>query len=192
MFDCGLLFGCPCAGYSWVLEPHGMRGEMYYIPQISCLPQEHHPSQWVGDRSIDFIRENSDSERPWYLFSGFIHPHPPLAPPNPWQKLYRAPLMPLPNVPADWESLLTHINRRQNRFKYRDQGIDRNLVRSMKAHYYACVSFIDFQVFIVFIQQQVEIQIFRILPCDSLRCRGLVVFKIQIGKIQFIADLISP
>jgi arylsulfatase A-like enzyme len=34
----------------------------------------------------------------------------------------------------------------QNRYKYRDQGIDNNLLRNMKAHYYACISFVDYQV----------------------------------------------
>jgi arylsulfatase A-like enzyme len=48
-------------------------------------------------------------------------------------------------VPQDSESLHTHYNRWQNRYKYRDQGIDQNLMRNMKAHYYACISFIDHQ-----------------------------------------------
>ena len=132
------------SGYDFV-EPQGARGEMYYIPQVSHLPAEAHPSQWVGDRSIDFIDEAS-AEGPWMLFASFIHPHPPLAPPKPWHKLYRAPLMPLPKVPPDSEALYTWVNRHQNRYKYRDQGIDQNLVRLIKAYYYACVSFVDFQV----------------------------------------------
>ncbi|MFW6292412.1 MAG: sulfatase, partial [Spirochaetota bacterium] len=112
----------------------------------------HHPTQWVGDRSVEFITdpgaggETRAHDQPWYLFASFIDPHPPFAPPSPWHKLYRAPQMPLPKVPADWESLLVWINRFQNRYKYRDQGIDNNLLRCMKAYYYATVSFIDYQV----------------------------------------------
>lgn len=127
-------------------EPHGTRGEMYYIPQISLHDVEHHPSQWVGDRSIEFIDVNSGKEQPWMLFSSFIHPHPPFAPPKPWHKLYRSPLMPLPQVPPDSEALYTWVNRHQNRYKYRDQGIDNQLLRNMKAYYYATISFVDFQV----------------------------------------------
>jgi len=133
-------------GYKHILEPFGMRGEMYYIPQPSQLPADVHPSQWVGDRSIAFIKEQGNSDDPWYLFSSFIHPHPPFTPPSPWYKLYRAPQMPLPNVPADFESLQTYVNRCQNRYKYRDQGIDQNLIRCMKAFYYACISFVDYQI----------------------------------------------
>ncbi|MGB9595022.1 MAG: sulfatase family protein, partial [Candidatus Poribacteria bacterium] len=122
-----------------------IRGEMYYIPQPSQLPPDLHPSQWIGDRTIAFIKEQSD-DKPWYLFSSFIHPHPPFTPPNPWHKLYRSSLMPLPNVPDDFSSLQTYVNRCQNRYKYRDQGIDKNLIRCIKAYYYACISFIDFQI----------------------------------------------
>ncbi|MBT4823383.1 MAG: sulfatase-like hydrolase/transferase [Lentisphaerae bacterium] len=127
-------------------EPHGTRGEMYYTPQVSLHGEKDHPSQWIGDRSVDFIREQASSEAPWFLFSSYIHPHPPCAPPKPWHKLYRAPYMPLPNVPPDSESLYTWINRHQNRYKYRDQGIDQNLIRGIKAYYYATISFVDYQV----------------------------------------------
>ena len=128
------------------IEPHGFRSEMYYIPQVSTLPAEVHPTQWIGDRSIDFIEENLSGENPWMMFSSFIHPHPPLAPPKPWHKLYRAPEMPHPNVPENSELLQTYINRHQNRYKYRDQGIDKNLVRTIKAFYYATISFVDYQI----------------------------------------------
>jgi arylsulfatase len=131
-------------GFDYV-EPHGFRGEMYYIPQVSRLPIEAHPTQWVGDRSIDFIEQNSGKE-PWLLYTSFIHPHPPFSPPTPWHKLYRAWDMPLPNVPIQFEALQTHINRVQNRYKFRDQGIDLNLMRNIKAFYYATISFIDYQV----------------------------------------------
>lgn len=127
-------------------EPHGFRGEMYYIPQVSTLPAEAHPSQWVADRSMDFINSQRDKKQPWMLMSSYIHPHPPFCPPKPWHKLYRSPLMPLPNVPENSEALHTWINRKQNRYKYRDQGIDKNLMRNIKAFYYATISFVDYQI----------------------------------------------
>ena len=133
-------------GYDYLLEPNGVRGELYYIPQPSQLPAKDHPTQWVGDRSVEFIRNQEKSGQPWYLFSSYIHPHPPFAPPNPWHKLYRPSMMPLPNIPAEYECLLTFVNRCQNRYKYRDNGFDKNLVRAIKAYYYACISFVDYQV----------------------------------------------
>ena len=41
---------------------------------------------------------------------------------------------------------MTYVARHQNRYKYRDNGVDRNLVRTMKSFYWACISFIDYQV----------------------------------------------
>jgi arylsulfatase len=98
-------------GYSYVTDPLGIRGAMYYIPQLSPLPAENHPGQWIGDRSIAFIEENKDSDDPRYLFSSWVGPRPPLAVPAPWHKLFRASQMPLPNVPANVESLQLYINR---------------------------------------------------------------------------------
>ena len=133
-------------GWGDLPEPHAVRGEMYYIPQVSQLPAKLHPTQWIGDRSVAFIQAQQQSQQPWFLMSSYVHPHPPFAPPAPWHKLYRAFDMPLPNVPADVESLQTYANHMQNRYKYRDQGIDQNLLRNLKAHYYACISFVDYQV----------------------------------------------
>jgi choline-sulfatase len=132
-------------GYNHITEIHGVRGEMYYIPQIAQMPASHHPTQWVGDRASAFVREQH-GDAPWYLFASFIHPHPPFAPPVPWHKLYRALDMPLPQLPVGYEALQTFINRFQNRYKYRDRGLDLNLIRCLRAAYYACISFIDFQI----------------------------------------------
>jgi arylsulfatase A-like enzyme len=54
--------------------------------------------------------------------------------------------MPLPHRPPDYEDLLTYWNRLQNRYKYRDQGMDMNLLRTMRAAYYATISFIDYNI----------------------------------------------
>ena len=132
-------------GYEHVYDPFGQRGEMYYIPQPAQMPARLHGTHWVGDRAVHFIRE-ADASRPFFLWASFIHPHPPFSPPTPWNKLYRGPLMPLPKRPENSEALHTYINRVQNRYKYRDSGIDNNLLRVMKAYYYACISFVDFQV----------------------------------------------
>jgi arylsulfatase A-like enzyme len=133
-------------GFGHIRDPHGVRGEMYYVPQVAQMPAELHPTQWIGDRSLAFIEDGARSREPWMLMSSYIHPHPPFAPPNPWHKLYRGFDMPLPAVPQDAAAMLTWINRVQNRYKYRDQGIDQHLVRLMKAYYYACISFVDLQV----------------------------------------------
>lgn len=135
----------------YALEPHGVRGEAYYVPQLSPLPPERHPSQWVGDRSVAWLEEHCSKsgaglDQPFFLFSSFIHPHPPFSPPTPWHKLYRAPDMPLPKMAEDNESLYLYTNRIQNRYKGRDAGRDLRLHQLIKAYYWATISFLDFQV----------------------------------------------
>jgi arylsulfatase len=131
-------------GFGHVYDAHGVRSDMYYIPQPSQLPDRLHNTRWVVDKSIDFL-ERRDGSRPFYLMTSFIKPHPPFESPTPWNKLYRGPEMPLPKRPENWEKLITFWNRVQNRYKYRDQGIDDNLVRCIRAAYYSCISYIDFQ-----------------------------------------------
>lgn len=130
-------------GFGHVLEPQGIRSEMYYIPQPSQLPAEHHHTTWVADRAIDFLRQRKPT-RPFFLWTSFIKPHPPFESPVPWNKLYRAADMLPPRRPEGYEQLLSWWNHHQNRYKYRDKGYDEMLLRAMKAMYYACISFIDF------------------------------------------------
>lgn len=133
-------------GFKHVTDPHGVRGEMYYIPQPAQMPAALHPTQWVGDRAVAFLRARARSEQPWFLFASFIHPHPPFCPPAPWHKLYRDLDVPLPFIPVDAENLWIYVNRTQNRTKRRDRGFDLNLLRMQRAYYFACVSFIDYQI----------------------------------------------
>ena len=126
-----------------VFDYHGMRSEMYYVPQISQLPQQDHPTQWIGDQSVEFIR-NCDSNRPVFLMSSFIHPHPPFAPPAPWQKLYRKdPLGPFCPASEDMETFQVLIGERCSceRLMISEQDLLRQ-----KNFYYACVSFVDYQI----------------------------------------------
>lgn len=131
------------AGYGYVHDYKGVKSEMYYIPQVSQLPAKLHHSTWTVDCSIDYL-ESRDKEKPFFLMTSFEKPHPPFEPPVPWNKLYRCADMTLPKRPENSEELMTLWNRFQNRYKYRDQGIDDNLIRTMKAHYYGEVSFLDY------------------------------------------------
>ncbi|MBN2853041.1 MAG: sulfatase-like hydrolase/transferase [Clostridia bacterium] len=132
-------------GYGHVKDPHGVRSEMYYIPQPSQLPDRLHHSTWVADRSIDFLTSRN-TEKPFFLMSSFIKPHPPFEAPVPFNKLYRAYDMPLPIMNDDDETRQTYWNKIQNRYKGRDKGTDQNLLKTMKAYYYACISHVDCQI----------------------------------------------
>jgi arylsulfatase len=132
-------------GFDFVEHPHGLRDEMYYIPQLSPVPEALHHSHWVADRSINFLGYQSP-DRPFLLWSSFIAPHPPFAPPSPWHRRYEPTTMTDPFVPQSSDDLLTVYNRLQNRYKYRDGGWDRRLNQLLKAYYYASISYLDSQV----------------------------------------------
>lgn len=132
-------------GYSHLLENGGMRSEYYYLPQPSQVPSHHHQSTWVADRSIEFLQRR-DTERPFFLWASWIKPHPPFESPVPWSKLYRPEESGYPFLPEDGEDVLTVWNRIQNRYKWRDNGQDGQLIRTIRAAYFACISFIDYNI----------------------------------------------
>jgi arylsulfatase A-like enzyme len=132
-------------GYDYVLDVHGALSEMYLVPQISQMPAHLHESAWVADCSIDFLRRR-DTGRPFFLWSSFFSPHPPFNAPTPWNYIYWAGQMPPPFRPAGCEDLLTYWNHLQNQAKYRGQGYDVMLMRTIKAIYYASISFVDYQI----------------------------------------------
>lgn len=132
-------------GYDHVIAAHGLRSEYYYIPQPSQFPQRLHHSHWTADRSLDFLT-GRDEDRPFFLWMSFIKPHPPFANPVPWNRLYKPTEVPLPYMPEDYEDLWTYWNYYQNRYKWRDQGFDKNLLRTMRAAYYAALSFVDYNI----------------------------------------------
>lgn len=128
--------------YPGVFDYNGMRSEMYYVPQISQLPAEAHPTQWIGDRSVEFI-ENCDPDKPTFLMSSFIHPHPPFCPPAPWNKLYRSDKLPAPFIPEDTSELKPLLHKT---FDTDRLGISPLDALRLKNFYYACVSFVDYQI----------------------------------------------
>ena len=130
-------------GYSHVEEPHGIRHELYYIPQISQLPERLHTTAWTAQKTIEFIEERAQEDAPFFCWTSFIKPHPPFDPPSPWHRLYRSTDMPLAVRSEREISWHTWFQRSQNRSKWMDLFPDDNLLRTMKAYYFSCVSFID-------------------------------------------------
>jgi arylsulfatase len=135
------------AGWGHVEEPHGVRHEMYYLPQVSQLPERHHTTAWTGRKTVEYLEEHVRERRgqPFFCWTSFIKPHPPFDPPVPWHTLYRPTDLPLglPVRRADEVGRHTYYHRTQNRFKWTDAQPDANLLRTMRAYYSAAVSFVD-------------------------------------------------
>ena len=129
--------------YKHVFDYNGQRSELYYIPQVSQLPQEAHPTQWVGDRAVEFLESADPEKEPVFLMASFIHPHPPFCPPAPWNKLYRGPFGHTPFVPEDKES---YADMLRNKYTCDALGISPRRLELLVEHYYACVTFVDYQI----------------------------------------------
>lgn len=128
--------------YKNVFDYNGHRSEMYYVPQVSQLPAEAHPTQWIGDKSVEYINA-FDSEKPMFLVSSFIHPHPPFCPPAPWNKLFRSEDLPDPFVPESTPELKPLLHKA---FDCDRLGIGRIDAKRLKNFYYASLSFVDYQI----------------------------------------------
>lgn len=102
-----------------------------------------HPTNWVTDRSIDFLRRR-DRSMPFFLMASYLRPHPPLDAPECFFELYRnKELSPLPV--GDWAD--EERLRRQGRFTDGDTGsCDPELMRQARIGYYACISHLDNQI----------------------------------------------
>lgn len=125
-----------------VFDYMGQRSDMYYIPQISQLPAEVHPTQWIGDHCVDFIKNANTDEEPIFLVASFIHPHPPFAPPAPWNKMYRKKVREpfVPEDPDSYEDML------RNKYTCDALGISPRRLELLNQYYYACISFVDYQI----------------------------------------------
>jgi choline-sulfatase len=118
----------------------GERSEMYYLPQRSPLPAQLGAEWWVADRAVEEITK-SDS-RPFFGFISFMGPHPPLAPPIPFNRIYNPDRMPdlvLGNVEED------HLDEEIPYMQYAvsADAINPALAKIVRARYYGEITYLD-------------------------------------------------
>ena len=125
----------------WAEGLMGERTEMYYMPQMSPQPAECTVEGWAADRSIELIR-GADPERPYFSFTSFVGPHPPFAPPIPFNRIYDPDRMPNP-VRGDIE--IDHMDEQipgMNHLIWAEDINDPH-ARVLKSRYYGEISYID-------------------------------------------------
>jgi len=129
----------------------GERTEMYYMPQMSPLPAELGVEAWTADRAIEQIALDSRfrgndaigaGEKPFFGFVSFVGPHPPLAPPVPFNRMYDPDRMPNP-ICGDIE--IDHMDEQITWMNYAiwAEDINNPHARVLKARYYGEISYID-------------------------------------------------
>ena len=126
--------------YDYVETLMGERTEMYYMPQASPLPPECTVESWAADRAVELI--DAGDGRPYFGFVSFVGPHPPFAPPVPFNRMYDPDRMP---NPIRGEIDTDHMDQEipsMNRMIWADDISDER-ARVLKARYYGEISFID-------------------------------------------------
>ncbi|MDL2233578.1 sulfatase-like hydrolase/transferase [Ruminococcaceae bacterium OttesenSCG-928-L11] len=78
---------------------HGL-GQNEFYPGKSTTDETHSLTAWVVDETINFL-ETRDPSCPFFLWTSFSKPHPPLDPPEPYCSMYAGKPVP-PPARGDW------------------------------------------------------------------------------------------
>jgi len=127
--------------FDFLEQPLGERTEMYYLPQRSPLPADLGVEWWDAGCAVQEIT-NSDNSRPFFGFVSFVGPHPPLAPPIPFNRMYdpdRMPDLVLGSVEEDQLDEEIPFMR----YAVWADAINPALARIVKARYYGEISYLD-------------------------------------------------
>ena len=126
--------------YAHIEQLHGERTNMYYMPQTSALPEALTDAAWKADRAIENVARQGD--KPFFGFVSFIGPHPPFAPPVPFNRMYDPDRMPDPVLGDPKLDLMDARVPWNNYFVYAED-LSNARSRALKARYYGDISHID-------------------------------------------------
>jgi arylsulfatase A-like enzyme len=127
--------------YAWLEMLQGERTEMYYMPQMSPLPAESTVENWAAERACAQLAAGDD-DRPFFGLVSFIGPHPPCAPPQPFNRMYDPDRMPSPVRAGDEIDTADEQVTWMNHAIWADDISD-STARILKARYYGEISYID-------------------------------------------------
>lgn len=129
---------------------HGV-GQNEMAPTISTLHETHSLTHWTVKRSIDFL-ETRDTTRPFFLWTSFSKPHPPLDPCANYWELYRDRPVPDP-VKGDWSQRPDDVAegwRRGTMLLNMAHRYAAEQLREIRRAYYACITQIDYSLGLLF------------------------------------------
>ena len=119
-------------------------GQNELYPGAATVPAPLTLTSWIAEESMRFIRERRDPTAPFFLWTSFSKPHPPLDPPEPYASMYLNAPIPEPRY-GDWstdercpEALL------RQRQKHSFDLISPDVIRAARAAYYGLVTHIDY------------------------------------------------
>jgi arylsulfatase A-like enzyme len=105
-------------------------------------PIEDFETEWITDRSIEYLRSRKDNPAPWFLFTSYLKPHSPSVEPQPWFGKYSPDRVPAPKLPENAHAIRQAMRGRSRRH-YVD---DPRMCQVMAAIYYGSIAHVDNQV----------------------------------------------
>ncbi|MEI6913851.1 MAG: sulfatase-like hydrolase/transferase [Armatimonadota bacterium] len=126
--------------YDWVEGLMGERTEMYYMPQMSPMPADITVEAWAAGQAVEQV--GKDDGRPFFGFVSFVGPHPPFAPPLPFNRMYDPDRMPSPIRGDPAIDSMDEYVQWMNHLIWAE-GINDSHARVLKARYYGEISYID-------------------------------------------------
>jgi arylsulfatase len=135
---------------SWIAREHsafdyleglvGERTEMYYEPQCSPLPAAFTIETWAAGQAVEQIQIKDG--RPYFGLVSFVGPHPPFAPPIPFNRMYDPDRMPNPICGDPATDQMDEQISWMNHAVWAEE-INTPQARILKARYYDEISYID-------------------------------------------------
>ena len=114
-----------------------------YLARPWMHDEKYHPTNWVTERSLDFLRRR-DPRKPFFLMASYLRPHPPFDAPQYYFDLYKDKELRAPFV-GDWETD-KYLKRDGRIFDSKTGPIDPELARQAQIGYYACITHLDHQI----------------------------------------------
>ncbi len=144
----------PEIGYmSYLEKKHGSRAKFPIVPGtcprpedvlykdigIFRYPERDFETEWITDRSLEYMRSRKDNPQPWFLFSSYLKPHSPSVEPKRYFDKYNPADIPIPKLPAN----IKEIRAAEHGLGKRKFIDDEQMLRMMSAAYYGAISHID-------------------------------------------------
>lgn len=126
--------------YKHIEQLHGERTNMYYVPQISPFPAEHTVEGFVAKKTVEQL-EKKDT-RPYFGFVSFVGPHPPCAPPIPFNRMYDPDGMENPYRGSVEDDHFDEQIPWMNYIIYADE-INDAWARNLRTRYFGEITYID-------------------------------------------------
>lgn len=114
-----------------------------WVARPWIYPEHLHPTNWLVDQSIDFLRRR-DPGKPFFLMMSFVRPHSPLDPPQYYYDMYINEDIPEPII-GDWADT---EDKDGEGLVYNGIGgkINDKALKRARAAYYGSITHVDHQI----------------------------------------------